>query len=55
MISSVSGLGWHCGGQEDYNSWNFWKLPLPDIEDELKRFTQHLLIFLNSLNTFFIR
>ncbi|CAM6013650.1 unnamed protein product [Sphagnum balticum] len=22
--------------QEDYNSWNFWKLPLPDIEDELK-------------------
>jgi hypothetical protein len=39
MISSVSGLGWHCGGQEDYNSWNFWKLPLPDIEDELKRFT----------------
>jgi hypothetical protein len=23
--------------QEDYNSWNFWKLPLPDIEDDLKR------------------
>jgi phosphatidate phosphatase LPIN len=22
--------------QEDYNSWNFWKLPLPDIEDDLK-------------------
>ncbi|CAM6024335.1 unnamed protein product [Sphagnum balticum] len=22
--------------QEDYNLWNFWKLPLPDIEDELK-------------------
>ncbi len=39
LISSVSVLGWHCDGQEDYNSWNFWKLPLPDIEDELKRFT----------------
>lgn len=23
--------------QEDFNSWNYWKLPLPDIEDEFKR------------------
>lgn len=21
--------------QEDFNSWNYWKMPLPDIEDEL--------------------
>ena len=21
--------------QEDYNTWNYWKMPLPDVEDEL--------------------
>ncbi|XP_024380614.1 phosphatidate phosphatase PAH1 isoform X1 [Physcomitrium patens] len=24
-----------CTEQEDFNSWNYWKMPLPDIEDEI--------------------
>jgi hypothetical protein len=27
----------HCdlNWQEDYNTWNYWKMPLPDVEDEM--------------------
>lgn len=32
--------------------WNFWKLPLPDIEDELKRLAKAIDLSRPTFDTF---
>ncbi len=45
-------MEWLLDWQEDYNLWNFWKLPLPDIEDELKRLAKAIDLSRPTFDTF---